>query len=352
MDPMDPMDAMLRAIQAELGRPESITRPTRTDRVALVAMSIDGTPVLRHRVTNAAIMEDPGSRFLLWSVSKVALAAAAFRLHDLGRLALDDPVRSILPGAPVHERATVIQLLDHTAGLADYGGWPDYHAAVAAHPDRPWPLDRYLDRVAASGPPDDPGLAWRYSNIGYLLVRRIVEGLTGLPLDRALHGLVLEPLAVSDLGVSSRPDDRGAVTLPARDPAATAHYHPGWVAHGVLVGSAAATVALLDGILGDGFLSDDSRRRMSTATAAVAGATVYGDLAWAPGVFVGTGGPAGRITGHSGAGPGSTTAALRSVTPDGHPATVAVAVDDEGDQAAGRLAMAALSALHRREAAD
>lgn len=349
---MDPMVAMLRAIRTELGRIDPITRPTRTERVALVAMSIDRTPVIRVRVTNSGVMDDPGSRFLLWSVSKVALAAAAFRLHDLGRLALDDPVRSILPGAPLHDRATVIQLLDHTAGLADYGGWPDYHAAVAAHPDRPWPLDRYLDRVAASGPPDDPGLAWRYSNIGYLLVRRIVEGVSGLSLDRALHELVLAPLAISDLGVSLRPDDRSAVTFPPRDPAATARYHPGWVTHGVLVGSAAATVALLDGVLGDGFLSDESRRRMSTATAPVADATVYGDLAWAPGVFVGTGRPAGRITGHSGGGPGSTTAALRSVIPDGRPATVAVAVDDEGDQAAGRLAMAALSALHRRETGD
>ncbi len=49
-----------------------------------------------------------------WSLTKTALAAAALALVAGGALALDRP----LPGKPF----TLRQLLQHTAGVPDYGG--------------------------------------------------------------------------------------------------------------------------------------------------------------------------------------------------------------------------------------
>ena len=111
------------------------------------------------------------SEVLLWSLSKTALSAALFRLIDLGRLTLDARVIDLLPDAPIDPVATVGQLLSHTAGVPDYGSWPDYHEAVRQRPDAPWPLEAYLERARSTGPIGPPGGQWAYSNVGYLMVR-------------------------------------------------------------------------------------------------------------------------------------------------------------------------------------
>src|SRR5262249_30617657 len=74
-----------------------------------------------------------------WSFTKTVIAAAALVLVGRGKLALAEP----LP-----ERSyTLRQLLQHTAGLADYGGIKDYHDAVARG-DEPWPVALLLKRSA------------------------------------------------------------------------------------------------------------------------------------------------------------------------------------------------------------
>ncbi|MBP0651160.1 serine hydrolase, partial [Mycobacterium tuberculosis] len=70
--------------------------------------------------------------------------------------------------------ATLAELLQHRAGLDDYGGLAAYHAAVAAGDDA-WPVERLLQAV---GPAADRG-GWRYSNVGYLHVRRFLEDRAG-----------------------------------------------------------------------------------------------------------------------------------------------------------------------------
>ncbi len=53
----------------------------------------------------------------LGSITKTLTAVAVLRLRDAGRLGLDDPLEQHLPGTALG-RATVAQLLSHTAGLS------------------------------------------------------------------------------------------------------------------------------------------------------------------------------------------------------------------------------------------
>ena len=101
-----------------------------------------------------------------WSFGKTALASATLVLVAQGRLQLDAPVG----GHPY----TLRQLLGHRAGLRCYGTVWAYHEAVAAG-DPPWPVADLLRRVDADTLDYRPGQSWGYSNIGYLLVRRLVE---------------------------------------------------------------------------------------------------------------------------------------------------------------------------------
>ena len=83
-----------------------------------------------------------------WSFSKTVIAAAALALVRDGRLALDEP----LPDRPY----TLRQLLQHRAGLTEYGRLPAYHEAVARNEDA-WPADEMLARTAADRLVYEPG---------------------------------------------------------------------------------------------------------------------------------------------------------------------------------------------------
>jgi D-alanyl-D-alanine carboxypeptidase len=127
---------------------------------------------------------DPSAIFPWWSFTKTVIAAAALRLAEDGRLSLDET----LPGRGF----TLGQLLQHTAGVPNYGGLPEYHRAVAAG-DEPWSREDLLRRVGAWRAEFPPGTHWAYSNVGYLFARERIEACTGVALGDALGELVLAP---------------------------------------------------------------------------------------------------------------------------------------------------------------
>ena len=128
-----------------------------------------------------------------WSFTKTVIAAAALTLVQDGWLRLDDTI----DGQPY----TLRQLLQHRAGLADYGTLPEYHAAVTS-----WRSAMVCAGASGSCSEypislDGPGMGWRYSNIGYLLVRQLIERQTDTGLDAALRRLVLDWLGSTMCGL-------------------------------------------------------------------------------------------------------------------------------------------------------
>src|SRR5882672_11473166 len=113
-----------------------------------------------------------------WSFTKTVIAAGALALVRDGRLALDGP----LPHRPYSLR----QLLQHRAGVTNYGELAAYHEAVARG-DTPWPIAELLERTDADKLRYQPGHGWFYSNIGYLFVRQLIEATCDEPIDAALQ---------------------------------------------------------------------------------------------------------------------------------------------------------------------
>jgi D-alanyl-D-alanine carboxypeptidase len=83
-----------------------------------------------------------------WSFTKTALAVAAMQLVAQGRLSLDANM--------VDGPYTLRQLLQHRAGVPDYGGLESYHQAVR-HGEKPWVVEQMLDRVASGRLDFQPG---------------------------------------------------------------------------------------------------------------------------------------------------------------------------------------------------
>lgn len=250
-----------------------------------------------------------------WSFTKTLLSAAALTLVRDGLIGLDDAVPEGL--------FTVRQLLRHEAGLADYGELADYHAAVARD-DTPWSADDMLQRLDATRLRYAPGDGWRYSNVGYLFVARLIERTTGLPLEEALTQRVLSPLGLSRARLARTRTDLKGVNM-----STATTYDPGWVYHGLLVGPLDEAALCLDRLLAGHLLPESLLREMQTVH--TLGGPIPGRPWLSPGYGLGLmqGAAQGGLTlsGHTGAGPGCVVAVYRCVNGDN---TASCAVFHEG----------------------
>jgi CubicO group peptidase (beta-lactamase class C family) len=130
-----------------------------------------------------------GKLIPVYSIAKPFLAQAVLELAVDLKAPVGDYVAGIAERYAVRR---IEQLLNHTSGLADYGFLKVYHEAVEAR-EPAWSRERLFaecDRFphVAEG--------FQYSNIGYLLLRMLVERQTGLPMFGALQQLVFEPLGL------------------------------------------------------------------------------------------------------------------------------------------------------------
>ena len=140
-----------------------------------------------------------GTLFQIGSISKTFTGTALMRLVDQGRVQLNAPVRSYLPGFTVRDAAasrdaTVLDLLTHMGGwegdvFDDTGQGDD---AVATYVARL----KDVDQVAPLR------TVWSYNNAGFVVAGRIVEVVTGKPYEAALQELVLAPLGMKETYVT------------------------------------------------------------------------------------------------------------------------------------------------------
>jgi D-alanyl-D-alanine carboxypeptidase len=157
-------------------------------------------------------------RSRIGSNTKTFVATVALQLVAEGRFGLDDPAADHLPGFELDPRITVRMLLQHTSGVFNFTG--EYYEDGTVVPGitwagREWVQDRFrtyrpeeLVRLALSQPPRfEPGTGWSYSNTNYVLVRLLIERVTGRPLAEEMHRLVLGPLGLSDTVVPTTEPD-------------------------------------------------------------------------------------------------------------------------------------------------
>jgi len=184
-----------------------------------------------------------------WSFTKTVIAAAILALARDGELVLDVPFAG--------REFSLRQALAHRAGIPCYSGLAAYRSAVdGGH--QPWSEDELLRRTGADRALHAPGVAFNYSNVGYLLLRRIIERRCELPLGEALAKLVLAPLDIEGVALLEDKPKPGDTIAGLRG-----FYHPGWVYHGLLAGPPASAALLLDRLLQTDFLPEELRRAMA-----------------------------------------------------------------------------------------
>lgn len=153
----------------------------------------------------------PNATFRIASVSKSLTAVAVLRLIERGKLKLSDRVWDHLKLTPhLDEKAevdhrwktiTVHQCLHHT------GGWDRDRSYDPI--GIPWKIAKSLGTAPPPGPAQivrymmgqpldfDPGTRFAYSNLGYLVLGRLIEAASGQKYGEFVHKEVLSPFQIT-----------------------------------------------------------------------------------------------------------------------------------------------------------
>ena len=155
----------------------------------------------------------PETSFDLASLTKpLATALALMVLAGRGRLDLAASLGEVLPSEwlpPDKQPLTLASLLTHRSGLP---AWRPFYQEVLAAPAPARPT--LLERLAAATPLEyPPDTATLYSDLGFMLLKAVVEELSGETLDRFCREAIYRPLGLKTLGFI--PLTKPAQTVPA-----------------------------------------------------------------------------------------------------------------------------------------
>ena len=225
-----------------------------------------------------AVGVDPQTLFQAASISKVVTGMVVLRLGEQGAIGLDAPVNTMLrrwrlPGDGA-ERVTPTLLLSHRAGTT-VPGFPGYMAGA------PLPT---LEQILDGKPPANtqpirvawpPGIAFRYSGGGTMVLQRLAMDVTGAGFDTLANDLVLAPAGMSRSGffqppTASQTDLCAAHDLQGNPLTGRYHVYPEHAAAGLwstptdLARLALAVAASWRGDADGKLLSRPTARRMAT----------------------------------------------------------------------------------------
>jgi methyl acetate hydrolase len=197
--PSGPLDAALRKAVDDKAIPGVVAMATDRQRTLY-----QGAFGMADMATGRALTAD--ALFRIASMTKAITTTAAMQLVEQGRFGLDDPVEKYLPafarmqvfesfdpatGAyrlhPATRIATVRHLMTHTSGLG-YGFTSATVRDFKPRAGEDYPLGPLLF---------EPGERWHYGTSTDWL-GRLVEAVSGRPLDEYFRLRVLEPLGMAD----------------------------------------------------------------------------------------------------------------------------------------------------------
>ncbi len=185
-----------------------------------IVIARDGKPVFAHAYGYAdrgkKIPNTVDTPFLLGSITKLFTGLAVGQLVEQGKLSYDDPLAKFLPDYPDPESARKIQvkhLLSHTSGLGDYLGTQAYLDAI----DSMVTAKAYVDILPRKPPAFEPGTKWAYSNIGFVLLGRVIEIASGQDYYDYIQKNVFAPAGATNASFPLQPKD-GVALVPLAYP--------------------------------------------------------------------------------------------------------------------------------------
>lgn len=178
---------------------------------------------IRDEITQAPMKTD--SIFRIYSMTKPIITVAVLMLAEEGKISLDDPISKYLPElkdlkvgvegpdgqfklVPCEKEITILDLLKHTSGLTYgiffYSKVKSMYKEAGIH-SREQSSEELVTKLGKLPLAYQPGSRWEYSR-SFDVLGRLIEVVSGKPLDAFLEERIFKPLKMVDAGFHVKPD--------------------------------------------------------------------------------------------------------------------------------------------------
>jgi CubicO group peptidase (beta-lactamase class C family) len=141
------------------------------------------------------VANTPDTRFRLGTMARMFTALAVLQLVQSGKIDLHAPLVRYVPDYPnvdVARRVSIHHLLTHSAGLGDAGG-PRFNAQR----QNLQTLDDYIRVFGQDSLAFEPGTRSSTSNLGYIVLGKVIEAVSGQSYDEYLRQYVFQPAGMT-----------------------------------------------------------------------------------------------------------------------------------------------------------
>lgn len=157
------------------------------------------------------------TRSRISSISKTVTAITILKLIEEGKLSLDDQIfgsdgvlgddfGSLRPYRPHIEELTIKHCLSHHVG--GWGNASNDPTMMRDELDAAQLISYIIDNVPLSAA---PGTSYAYSNVGFMILGRVIEKISGLPYEQYVQQAILKPVGIQTMEI-------GGNTLADRKP--------------------------------------------------------------------------------------------------------------------------------------
>jgi D-alanyl-D-alanine carboxypeptidase len=251
---LKPLQVQLRyLLSGKSGAPpvdEYIQAEMETQQIPGISIAVvrDGEVVLEKGYGSANLEDsDPATKdtvYRLASITKPFMAMALMKMVEEEKLSLDDPVGKFLPDLPASWRPIPIKnLADMTSGIQNI-----YDIGI---PCEQFELDTTPQAIVSKMSTYPllfrAGERWNYSGTNYILLRLLLEKVSGRPLGTLLNEVIFAPLEMKSTGVLSYrtviKNRAGQYTRRNGEVVNSAKWSPTWGTGGAELVSTAADMA-------------------------------------------------------------------------------------------------------------
>jgi CubicO group peptidase (beta-lactamase class C family) len=155
------------------------------------------------------VPNSPETVFRLGSLTKQFTAAAILQLQDQGRLNVNDTLDKYLPDAPHAGEVKLGQLLSHSSGIPDPPELAEGSSGSGLR--QAHTVDEMISRVVGQPLEFTPGSQYKYCNVCYMILGRVIEEVSGQSYADYLTQHIFQPAGMTATGI----DEAGRV-LPHR----------------------------------------------------------------------------------------------------------------------------------------
>ena len=136
------------------------------------------------------------------SNTKTFVAVVILQLVQEGKITLDEPIETYLPGLLHGEgidgaKITVRQLLQHTSGLPEYTDTVPGETDIFQIRDNYYSTRDLLDVALSKPAAFEPGSQFKYTNTNYIVLSLLAEKVTHRPLAEQITQRITEPLGLT-----------------------------------------------------------------------------------------------------------------------------------------------------------